>query len=248
MDVDGVGDLAANRKCRIERAQRILEDHADLPAAQFASLGLRQSRQVCATKADLTPQARIGREQSNDGHCQRRLAAARLADQSDDFPLRNFEIGVVDGGQPAFFDLKVDADAAELEQGLRHGQARRLRMAVRAERPLPSKVNASVASASAAPGKISTHGAWTSTSRPSYSMRPSSAVGGCAPSPRKDNAAWICIANAVSTLAWASKGPTEFGKTCPNMMRIADPPRARAPTTYACSRVTSTELRTTRDR
>ena len=75
--------LPADEHGRIERGHRLLIDHRDLRAADRAQLGFREARHVAALEADRPiGDAPEPREVAHDGERDRRLAAARFADQS----------------------------------------------------------------------------------------------------------------------------------------------------------------------
>ncbi len=76
----------------------------------------------------------------------------------------------------------------------------------------------------AMPGKVVIHHAWRRYARPPESIRPHSAVGGSAPSPRKERAAPAMIALATPNVAITTIGPSTLGNTWSMMIR-----QARAP-------------------
>src|SRR5690606_39330836 len=82
--------------------------------------------------------------------------------------------------------------------------------------------------------------------RAALSMAPHSAVGGCAPMPRKLRAAADKIAPAMIKVHWTIIGPMELGKMWRNIMRKSPAPAARAADTYSYSRTPMTADRVTR--
>jgi hypothetical protein len=52
MRADGLGQLAADREDRVERGERLLEDHADVAAAHAPHGGFRQDGKLAAGKRD----------------------------------------------------------------------------------------------------------------------------------------------------------------------------------------------------
>ena len=76
------GDLPADGEHRIQRGHRLLEHHADLAAAYFAHLCIRELQDIAAGKANLTACDASGRIGDQAQHRQRtdRLAGAALAD------------------------------------------------------------------------------------------------------------------------------------------------------------------------
>jgi hypothetical protein len=78
-----LGDLAPTGGNRIERAHRVLEDHADLPAADVEHRLLGQRDQIAAVQAHLAAddaRRRVG-QQAHDRQRRQRLAAARFTHQ-----------------------------------------------------------------------------------------------------------------------------------------------------------------------
>ena len=61
---DGLGELAADRVERIERGQRVLEDHADAPAAHPAHVLGPQIVDALAVEQDLAAREAAGRLES----------------------------------------------------------------------------------------------------------------------------------------------------------------------------------------
>jgi hypothetical protein len=68
-------------------------------------------------------------------------------------------------------------------------------------------------------------------SRPSASMEPQSAWGGCAPSPRKESPAVSVIIQPTFIEIRTSNGATTFGSTWRVRMCALVPPEARAAST-----------------
>src|SRR5438105_14954914 len=66
MHADGLDELPADRVKRIERGKRILENRADLPAADFSHLLRRQVIDAAAVEADLAAGDAAGRLQQAD--------------------------------------------------------------------------------------------------------------------------------------------------------------------------------------
>src|ERR1700759_4606883 len=83
MGAQGLGDLLADREHRIERAHRLLEDHADAPAADPAHLARADLQEIAAVEQDLAGHAALGpRQEAQDGEAGDGLAAARFADDA----------------------------------------------------------------------------------------------------------------------------------------------------------------------
>ena len=80
--LERLGNLAADGVDRVERRHRLLQDQADLAAADRAHRPLVERQQVAAVEADGAaddPSRRV--DQAQDRQRGQRLAAARLADQ-----------------------------------------------------------------------------------------------------------------------------------------------------------------------
>ena len=81
-------DLAADRVHRVERRQRILEDHRDLVAPGSGQFAGRPSRGSGSRRAvDFAAVIRDAWEQAHDGHRGDRLAGSRLADDPEQHAL-----------------------------------------------------------------------------------------------------------------------------------------------------------------
>ena len=80
MGAQRLGDLLADGEHRIERAHRLLEDHADLPAAHLAHLARADRQQIAALEAHLADDPALrARQQAQDRQAGDGLAAARFA-------------------------------------------------------------------------------------------------------------------------------------------------------------------------
>ena len=88
VDHERLGDRRADRHPRVERRVRVLEDHLHV-AAHRAQLALRQPRDVGAVERDRAG-ARL--EQAQDRAAERRLAAARFADEAERLAAPDLEI------------------------------------------------------------------------------------------------------------------------------------------------------------
>src|SRR5690606_31582564 len=87
----------------IERRHRLLEDHADLAAADAFDLVLRQLEQVAPVEADRALEAGggAGREQAQDGEGGDALAASGFADDAENLAAADIEAHAVDRGNGA---------------------------------------------------------------------------------------------------------------------------------------------------
>ncbi len=81
MQPQGLGDLPADGEDRIEARHRLLEDHADIVAADFAHGALAELEQIAALKTYRAPDlpGRLWHQPQNGVGCNR-LSATALAD------------------------------------------------------------------------------------------------------------------------------------------------------------------------
>src|SRR3954471_5920632 len=124
MRAHGLGDLIADGEYRIERAHRLLKDHADTPPAHLAHGRLAERHQVATFEQDL-PGARAiaARQQSKDRQRGQRLAATALADDADDLARLDVERDVLEHLQPALAIMECNGEISHGEQ--RRRDARR---------------------------------------------------------------------------------------------------------------------------
>ena len=115
-----LGHDAADAVPRVQRRERVLEDHLH-PAAKRAQLLLAELRDVLAVEHDPSVRRLV---QPQDGAADRRLAAARLADEPDRLAAVDRQRHAVDGADvadvpvedEAALDREVDLELVELEQ------------------------------------------------------------------------------------------------------------------------------------
>ena len=88
VQLDRFADLIADGENRIERGHRLLEDHRDLVAADFAHLFIAELEKILATVEDFAADdfSRRRRDQPHDRKRSHALAAARLAHQPESLP------------------------------------------------------------------------------------------------------------------------------------------------------------------
>jgi hypothetical protein len=92
-----LGDLDADRDHRVQRGQRVLEDHGHPAAAQVAQLAAAHGEQVLAVQVGAAAQLdALAGQQPHQGERGDRLAAARLAHQAHDLALVDLEGDTVD--------------------------------------------------------------------------------------------------------------------------------------------------------
>jgi hypothetical protein len=114
---DRLGDLAADRVRRVERALRILHDHRHLVATQAPALLGVERAELTPLEADRAARRGAGGQQPHHGGRQRRLAAARLPDEAQRLARCELETDAGDcRDRPAVRTQVVDADLVEREQ------------------------------------------------------------------------------------------------------------------------------------
>src|ERR1039458_8032468 len=110
------GNLIAHAHHRIERGHRLLENHADLSAADVSHLWLRPGEEILATKLNVAVNARLWRQQGPDGQRADRLPPALLAHQSQDLARRNLKTHIADSGHVSLSGGEFDGEIADLKQ------------------------------------------------------------------------------------------------------------------------------------
>ena len=92
MRAPGLEDLIADPHRGVERGQRALHDHADVPSADRAHFPFGCAEQIAALKANLSGYAAAFElQEPQDGHGDCTLPGAAFAHQADDFPFIDFE-------------------------------------------------------------------------------------------------------------------------------------------------------------
>ena len=130
--LERLGDLAADRVDGIERRHRLLQDQADLAAADRAHRPLVEGQQVAAVEPDRAaddPPRRV--DQAQDRQRGQRLAAARLADQGQRLAGVEREADARHGGHQAALDGEGRGEAVDVEEGHRGVAGRGCRVRVR---------------------------------------------------------------------------------------------------------------------
>src|SRR5215217_5034210 len=89
MDLEALGELAADRQHGVERGHRLLEDHTDLAPAHVTHLLLAQREEIAALEEHLAADDAPGRrrDESHDAERADGLAAAGFADERDGLAL-----------------------------------------------------------------------------------------------------------------------------------------------------------------
>src|SRR6185295_1135235 len=115
---DGLHQLVADPVERVQRRQRVLEDHRDVVAAQRAHLGLGRRQEVLAVEQDLARDPRVLRaRQPHHGERRDRLARARLAHDAEHLAGLDRVGDAVQRLDDTVLGLEVDAEVLDLEQG-----------------------------------------------------------------------------------------------------------------------------------
>jgi hypothetical protein len=114
VDQDLLGDLVADAQDRVQRRQRILEDHRQLLAAQPAQFVVRGADQLAVAVAGAAGRHGVRRaEQSDQTQCRDRLPAAGLPDQREDLTGRKLQRDAVDGPRYLVLALERDREVAD---------------------------------------------------------------------------------------------------------------------------------------
>jgi hypothetical protein len=134
MGTDGFGQLVTDGQHRMQRGERILEDGADLAAADLAHGGWCKIVDALALEPDGSTRDASGRvEQTDDRGAGERLAGARLTDHAQDLSRQDVEGHPVDGGQRPVTGVEHHMQVPHRQQGVccwGHRGALALRVAV----------------------------------------------------------------------------------------------------------------------
>src|SRR5690606_41033047 len=103
VDADRLRDLPAHRADRVQRGARLLEDHADLIAAQLRQLTVGHAGQLGAVPADAAGRRRAVGQQAEHGEGSEGLAGTGFADQAEALTVLHRERDAVD--HPVAVDL-----------------------------------------------------------------------------------------------------------------------------------------------
>src|SRR4051794_4618077 len=84
VDLDRLYELPADLVVRVQRGQRVLEDHRYVVAADRAQLGFGRVQEVATLEADRARDARVRvAREAHDGQARDALARARLAHDAE---------------------------------------------------------------------------------------------------------------------------------------------------------------------
>ena len=156
-----LGDLPADRRQRIERRHRLLEDHGDALAAQAAPFGRRRVLDLLSVEHDPTAaQRQRPLEQAHDGERRDALSAARLADQPEGLAAADLERDLLDGIVGHLVAGQGNTQCFDLEEGIVHAPRRVADCGSRmSRRPSPSRLRPSTVRKIARPGNTDSQGA-----------------------------------------------------------------------------------------
>ena len=121
---DGLGDLLPHRPRRVQRRQRILEDHRDVVAAHLLHLALGERREVLAEQLDRAARhVADARQQLHDRQPGRRLPATRLAHEAHALALGDAEGDPVDRFDVRRAQVELGLEVLDLEEHVAVGAA-----------------------------------------------------------------------------------------------------------------------------
>ncbi len=116
--LQGLGEVLADPHQRVQPGQRLLEDHAQVAPAHGVLLLRLELEHVDAAEPELpVARAALG-QQPDQAAAERGLAAAGLADQSEDLALPDVEAHAVDRAHRAALGAVPDAQVARLQHRL----------------------------------------------------------------------------------------------------------------------------------
>lgn len=114
--LDRLDDLRADLHHRIQAGARLLEDHADAPAAHVAHARLAQVEQVLAVEFQpAAGDAAVVGQQPHQGERRHALAAAGFPHQGEGPALRQRQPHAVDGAHQAGVGVQVDMEVVDLQ-------------------------------------------------------------------------------------------------------------------------------------
>ncbi len=122
MQCEDFGNLLFDRMERIERCHRLLEDHGDVVAANFAQFAVGGLQQILALEEDLAARMAcrgIG-QKPQDRICRDRLAGTGFADERDNLALVDIERDAIDGKRGFATLMEGDREIADGEQRFTH--------------------------------------------------------------------------------------------------------------------------------
>ena len=112
-----LAEVVLDPEQRVQPRHRLLEDEAELRAAEPAQLARRHRHEVPAAVEHLTVGRRPLRQQAEDAAAERRLAAAGLADEAEDVARVDLERDAVDGAHLPAGRAVPDPQVADARTG-----------------------------------------------------------------------------------------------------------------------------------
>src|SRR6266542_4739671 len=118
MNLGRLGQLAADGEDGVERRHRLLEDHADLPAANRAHVLVGELEEGASLEAYLAADDASGGRghEPHDAERADRLAATRLADEGNGLPRPDIPGDPVYGAYDAARDRELGLEVFDIEQ------------------------------------------------------------------------------------------------------------------------------------
>ena len=135
-----LGELGSDPHHRVQRRHRVLEDEADLAAADVAEAARRHGEEVLSVEGDAARRdPDLVREEADDAEHGQALAAAALADDAERLAAVDMEVDAVDHGRRAAPGGDLDRESADVEEPVAHftprGLSASLRPSPRNEKP-----------------------------------------------------------------------------------------------------------------
>src|SRR5215218_1222752 len=232
-----LGDLLLDRGDRVQRAHRVLEDHADLLAPDVEHGLLAHRHDVAAVELDgATDDARrrVG-QQAHDRERRQRLAAARFAHQRHRLAGADLERQAVDRLHLTAAREQRGAEILYIEgRGQLHQRSRSFGLSASFS-PSPIRLRQSTVTMMATPGMAQMYQELRMSWRPSPTSRPQLATLG-SPRPKNDTADSNRMAPATTSEERTITGGRALGRISPTMMRPLPMPMARQACTNSRSR------------
>ena len=123
VQVENLRHLTSDAMHRVERGHRLLENHADLAAADFANLRVAGVDEVAAFEIHMAAEdlARRLREQADDRHGGDAFPATGLADDADGLAGGHRERHLIDGAEQAAVSLEGRDELVHFQDVFRFG-------------------------------------------------------------------------------------------------------------------------------
>ena len=236
MERDRLAHLLAARENGIEARERLLENDRYLVPPHPPHLLLGKREEIAPLEEDRAPvdPAGRGRDEAHDRKRRHALPAARFADEPHRLRGRDLEAHAVDDARGALRGLEDRPEILHVEQRFHTSLERAAPLPAHRHaiclgsnasfRASPRRLNPITVTAIAIPGKVESHQALRSASRPSKTIWPQLGVGGGTPSPRKLREASARMIPPIRSVAATMMTVSVFGMRCLQMTPL--PPRA----------------------